>query len=148
MRHITTLLLAATLAVCLPLGGCAALSLLPTVIAAVVDGAQVIDAIADFVGKYFANHPDAATQAKIDAAIQTCRAALNTALRTAQGTDDLSNAKVDSAFDNFKAAYIQLLALVRPYGVAESGTAKLAAPQGDHLTVPTPLALTLSARGK
>lgn len=148
LRRITlVLLLAAT-----PLTGCAAFAAaLPNIVAAVIDGVQVLDVITTFVTKYFAAHSTAAeTQAKVFNAIEKAKAALNLALRTAQGSDDLSNAKVDAAFENFKAAYLELLALVRPLGVqqvARPDAALSATVSGDTLQVPEPLAFDRAKRG-
>lgn len=143
MRLILRTILLLTLAITVPTGCAAVVAALPGIIAAVVDGMQVLDAIEAFVARFFASKPDAATQAKIQAALDKCRSALNVALRVAQGTDAASNAKTDAAFDEFKRAYLELLALVRPFGVQQASGALRAevSPAGDHLTVPEPLAL-------
>lgn len=131
------------------LPGCAAFAaLLPGVIAAVLDGMQVIDAIEAFVARYFAAHPDPATQAKIDTAILKARAALNVALRSAQGAKNLDDAQIDKAFDDFKQAYLELMSLVKPYGVTQVSTGKLSAtPTKDgKLEVPEPMAFKRGAK--
>jgi hypothetical protein len=129
------------------LTACTTLStLLPHVIAAVVDGQQVVEAIAAFVAKWFLAHPDALLQAKVDAAISKCRSALNVALRTAEGSKDLTESQVGSAFDAFKQAYLELIGLVAPFGVVQSSTALRAAPSGTSLSVPTPLAFEHGAK--
>ena len=118
--------------------GCAALgSLLPGVIAAVTDGAQILDMIERFVGSYFAAHPDAEAQRKVGDAVTKCRLALNAALRTAEGTKALTDEQVGYAFDDFKKAYLELRALTGPLGVRSLG--RLAAAPGT-LEVPEPLA--------
>lgn len=127
--------------------GCAAVgAALPHIIAAVVDGVQVLDTIYAFVQQFFAKHPDADTQAKVEAALQKCRAALNVALRTAEGADGVANAQTDAAFEAFKQAYLELIALVRPLGV-NTGDRLSAASAGDTLVVPEPLALTKHLKG-
>ena len=143
MRHLFRTLLLITLAITVPTGCAAIAAALPAVIAAVVDGIQVLDAIEAFVNRFFATRPDAATQAKVSAALEKCRSALNVALRVAQGSDNATQAKTDAAFEEFKQAYLELLALVRPFGVQQASGALRAqlSAGGDSLTVPEPLAL-------
>ncbi len=116
-------------------------ALLPDVIAAVMDGAQILDAIENFVALYFVQHPDAEAQKKVGEAITKARMALNIALRTAQASDKLNDAQVEAAFVDFKAAYLELLALTKPYGVHPAGNGRLmASPTGQGLEVPEPIA--------
>jgi hypothetical protein len=123
-------------------GGCASVAAaLPHIIAAIVDGGHVIDTIASFVAKWFAAHPDPTTQKKVDEAISKARRALNVALRSAEGTDKLDQAKVDAAFEDFKQAYLELISLVRPYGVSQEGEPPKANADGAGLVVPPPLAI-------
>lgn len=138
MGFVATVLLFATISVVAP--ACATLSaVLPDVIAAVVDGGQILDTIEGFVANYFATHPDAAAEKKVSEALARARLALNVALRTAQGAKNVDDRQVDAAFENFKAAYLDLLALVKPFGVSSSPNAALKAAPG-HLDVPEPLA--------
>lgn len=147
------LMLAATfvLACSLCLTGCAAIAaVLPDVIAAVLDGMQIIDVIEQFVARYFQSHPDPVAQKKVDDAILKARTALNVALRSAQGAKNLDDAQIDKAFEDFKQAYLELMALVRPYGVTPASSpavmkATLSA-SGDTLTVPQPTAFKRGAR--
>lgn len=135
----SVLISAATVA----LSGCGAIiSALPSIIAAVVDGGQILDAIEGFVSKWFVAHPDLELQKKVDNALDRCRMALNAALRVAQGAKDADEAKVDAAFENFKSAYIELINLVRPLGVLSKGAELRATPTADgkSLEVPEPLA--------
>lgn len=117
-------------------------SALPHIIAAVVDAGQIIDTIVTFVGKWFAAHPDPEAQAKVDAAVVKVRGALNVLLRVANGVEDASNEKVDAAFEQFKQAYLELLALVRPYGVVPNASELSPKMTVEHgtLSVPTPMA--------
>lgn len=127
------------------LPGCAALTAsLPVIIAAIIDGAQVIDAIEKFVDAYFVSHPDPIAQAKVAGAVAKCRSALNIALRSAQGAKEVDEQKVDAAFNDFKAAYLELLGLCKPYGVKPAGGKLLASP--GSLEVPEPLILTRGMR--
>jgi len=140
----TLTMLPAVLVTALP--GCAAFAAsLPAIIAAIIDGAQVLDAIEKFVNAYFVTHPDPVAQAKVNEAMVKCRSALNIALRSAQGAKNVDEQKVDQAFNDFKAAYLELITLCRPYGVRPSGNAKLQA-SPTALEVPEPLIITRGMR--
>ena len=119
--------------------GCATVAAyLPTVIAAVQDGALVVDTIERFADRYFAAKPNPELQKKADQAIARTRSALDAALRTASGAQDLNDAKVDEAFAEFRRAYTDMVALLGPLGLS-TGEGLRASPGG--LTVPTPLAM-------
>ena len=141
MKPIRIILLAAALAV--PVASCAAIvSALPAVIAAVQDGMLVLDAIDSFVENVFKVRPNADFEKKVDAAIARTRLALDTALRLSQGTEKLTQAQLDAAFNEFRIAYQDLVALVAPLGVtAGVGDSLRATPGG--LQVPEPLAFRL-----
>lgn len=142
---LTILPVVLTVALIAPAAGCAAfVASLPVIIAAILDGAQIIDAIEHFVDAYFVAHPDPIAQAKVSEAVARCRSALNIALRSAQGAQEVDEQKVDAAFNDFKAAYIALLGLCKPYGVQPAG-GKLAASPG-KLEVPEPLILVRGLR--
>ena len=128
------------------ISGCATVAaVLPDVISAVTDGAQILDAIESFMRLVFVAHPDPDTEAKVAAALAKARTALNVALRTAQGAKDVTDERVDQAFEEFKQAYLELLALCRPYGVtpAKLPHARMAT-SGQTLQVPEPLAFRLT----
>jgi len=123
--------------------GCATVAAnLPAVLAAINDGTLVLETIADFVKNYFALNPNKDLEAKIDAAITKARMALDTALRIANGAQNIDQAKIDEAFSDFKAAYADLIALIGPLGMKVQGTMLTASSTGG-LIVPEPLALTL-----
>jgi hypothetical protein len=129
--------------------GCATVaSSLPAVIAAVTDGVMVLDSIADFASRYFDNKSatDPKMAAKVEAAINRARAALNFALRACQGAEKLSQEQVDEAFAEFRRAYADLLALIEPLGVraAAPGAGLRATAVG--LAVPEPLALAIRVK--
>ena len=115
---------------------------LPTVIAAVTDGALVVDTIDRFVDRYFETRPNPDLQKKIDVATARVRSALDAALRIASGAQHLNQAKVDEAFAEFRLAYQDLLALVGPLGVTTSNAGQLRATPGG-LMVPEPMAMRL-----
>lgn len=127
----------------LPTTGCAAImSLLPHVIAVVVEAGQILDQIEAFVKRYFMNHPDQAKEIAVAKAVAKARSALNFVMRTTEGADKLDQAKVDAAFEDFKKAYLELMALCRPFGVyPESAPLMTSNADGAVLVVPEPLAL-------
>jgi hypothetical protein len=123
--------------------GCgAALSLLPKVIGGVTEAMLIVDSIESFVDDFFASNPDPQKEAIAQRSIDTARAALTTALRTAHGAENLSKAEADAAFDDFAVAYVELVRTLQGLGVrlkvGEPG--KMAAEPG-VLVVPEPLAI-------
>lgn len=116
---------------------------LPTIVAAVTDGLMVVDSIKQFVDTYFKVQPNIALEGKVEIAITRVRQALHVALRATKGTEKLTQEQVDAAFAEFRAAYAELLVLVGPLGVTTGDT--LRATPG-ALSVPEPMALTLTAR--
>lgn len=130
-----------SLAILLGAGGCAAvMSFLPTVIAAVSDATMILDQIQTFVTNYYRDHPDATKEKQAMLALAKARSALIGAQRAAQGAEKLDQKKIDEAFQDFKVAYQEVLAIVGPLGVT-SGDGLHATEHG--LTVPTPEALNL-----
>lgn len=126
--------------------GCAAiLGALPMIVAAVTDAMMVLDAIEDFVTKYFAANPDAEKQEAVAKSLAKTRSALNVALRTCSGTEDLSQGQVDAAFQDFRAAYVELSTLLGRYGLASQGDRLMATP-GQPLVIPTPMAMTFKVK--
>ena len=138
------------------LGACAPLlSALPAVIAAVTDGIQIIDMIEAHAGLALDQvKADDPTRKKVHEAITVAKAALNAALRAAQGAEQagaLNQESAEAAFANFKAAYLSLLEVVAPFGVSEAGDTLSARAEssGTTLRVPRPEAFRLQvARAK
>lgn len=139
---------ALVLALALSISGCATVAAtLPTVIAAVTDGVMILDAVQRFVDAYFASHPtNPETKSAVQSAIDKARSSLNVALRTAQGAEKLDQAKVDEAFASFKAAYVELLAVVGPLGVLSGDANSKMTARPNTLVVPEPTALTLKVK--
>lgn len=125
--------------------GCATVvSKLPVVIGAVTDAMMILDSIEMFIEAYFGRHPevDEGIQKKTRQAMSRTRSALHVALRIAQGSQNLNQAKIDAAFADFKVAYAELLALIAPFGVSSSSDLRMSV-TSDSLRVPEPMALTL-----
>lgn len=132
--------LAAMLALPVAATSCAAvISALPTVIAYAQDAAFILDQVAKFVDAYFVVHPNAALQKQASVAEARARSALDLALRTATGAQDLDQAKADAAFADFRLAWQDYIVLVGPMGV-KAGAPRLAATPAGGLLVPDPLA--------
>lgn len=125
-----------------PAIGCSAIfSNLPTVLAYVQDAQLVISTIESFANAFFAARPNADLQKKVGEAIAKAKTALDLAVRAAQGADGLKSADVTAAFKDFQLAYQDLVSLLGPMGVHQSGGALKLVPGG--LEVPEPLALRI-----
>lgn len=124
---------------------CAAvLPMLPKVIHAVSDGIMILDQVEHFIGTYFALHPDKERQAKVGQMLARARAALIAANRAAQGADDLSQQKVDKAFDEFKDAYRELYVMLSGFGLLKPADSDKASVSEDgKLELPDPLVFSL-----
>jgi len=119
---------------------------LPTVISVISEAAVVLDSIEAAGNDHFARNPDEATAKKFRKGISKARSSLALASRLSKGTDAAAKQDIDAAFDEFKKAYSDVLALLGPLGVVapSSGDGTMAAPDGDGpLMVPPPEAFTL-----
>lgn len=143
MKKLASLILLLPLALS-PVGCATVATNLPIVIAAVMDASLILESLTSFIDAYFRVRPDADLEKKVRDAMTKTRAALNTALRLAQGAEKLNQAQIDAAFADFKAAYAELLVILAPLGVTAKGAELKAVPGG--LIVPEPLALTIRAR--
>lgn len=142
-------------------GSCATVaSTLPKVMSVVSDAALIVEQIDSFSAAVFKAVPNADLEKKVEQAINIARKALATANRTASGAENLSQSQLAAAFDDFRIAYQNLLALVGPLGVTtgsgaggalgasgcgsgSAGDGGLCAIAGERLQVPEPLALSL-----
>lgn len=141
--------IALSVALVVATGSCAAVvSTLPKVISIVSDAALIVDQIDSFASAIFKVKPDADLEKKVSEAIILARKALAFANRTAAGAENLSQAQLVAAFDDFRIAYQDLLALVGPLGVTTGGGAGASGSDAGtlgvaRLQVPEPLALRL-----
>lgn len=117
------------------------LAALPKVVAAVADAAQILDVIDAAAGSFFER--DAAARLVYERAMMKARLALSAAAHAAGGAERLSQEDVDRAFADFRAAYVELLRLVGPLGIAAPASAGSYAAGGSAVLVPEPLALRL-----
>ena len=114
-----SLLLASTL-VLLPAGttGCPSLiSALPAVTSAIVEAANVVQIISEWVGAWFRAHPDPDAEKNVQAVLAKVRSAMNVVLRLAEAKTSADDGEVTRAFDALEAAYRDLLELTQPMGV-------------------------------
>jgi hypothetical protein len=118
---------------------------LPSIVSAVTDAILVLDQVESFVGAYFAANPNPEQQKKVATAIGKCRNALTVAQRATKGVDKLGQEEVDAAFAEFRAAWVELSALITGIPgirVQRAGEPTLSAAPG-QLVVPEPEALRL-----
>ena len=140
-------LLLALLAPLMATPGCASLKpvvdYLPHAVAYAQDAEFILTGIETFEKGYFAVKPNPTLQSKVETGLTAARAALDAGIRVCDGTTELTQAQVDLAFADFKAAYTDLLSLLGPLGVQRGGTvgAKMGAPSGGTYMVPDPLIL-------
>lgn len=111
----------------------------------VIDDAQAILNIIDSAAKiWFDLHPDAAdAKAKYVKAMGRCRVALDGAIRVVRGSKSLDEGQVDQAFAEFRAAYVDLTALLAASGI-KAADGKLGAGP-DVVAVPEPLVMKYRA---
>ncbi len=122
--------------------GCS--SLLPAVIdvmRGVSDATQILGAIEAAERVWFASHPAADVQAKIDQAIAATHLALATAMRATQGVKDLTDDQWDAAFLDFRQAYAGLQVLLKEAGILHDGGKIAVARGGIEVVIPQPIAM-------
>jgi len=116
------------------------------VIAAVTEAQAILDAIDAAASRYFVASPNSEAHKRYARAMARARLSLSAAMRTAQGAEKLDQQKVDEAFQEFRKAYQDLLAVVGPLGIAaptKDGAVSLAVAEDGALLVPEPMALKL-----
>lgn len=122
----------------------AALPVLVDVIAIVTDAQQILSLIELAAQKYFAAKPNAVLQEKYEKALVKAKLSLDAALRAARGAQELDQKQASAAFEDFRAAYQDLLEVLKEAGVVGVDGALRAAPGGPpQATIPTPMALTM-----
>jgi hypothetical protein len=123
--------------------GCATLvGDLPSIIATINDGSLILSTIESFLQAYFLQNPNPTKQAACEKLIVKAKTALDAAQRAASGVDKINQAEVDTAFQDFKSAYLDLTSLMSSYGIGISvGGSTVKATSGTTIIVPTPLAV-------
>lgn len=120
--------------------GCATLRKdLPTILTYVQDGALILSTIQSYTNLFFATHPNAVLETKVDAKILEVQTALSVALHASQGATDLTEAQYTAAFAPFMNAYNDLLSLTKQLGIEASSDVSAPKATLDGLVVPTPL---------
>lgn len=130
--------------------GCGALQKvvdsLPTVIQYVQDAAIVLDSIDRAVLPILALKNDDQITRKYANAMDAARQSLQVALRSAEAGQQLSQEDLDSAFSNFRQAYVQLLDLLNKASLMNTSGTLAAAPGMANLTIETPLAVSRTGK--
>lgn len=138
--------LALFLILCTATAGCA--GLLPGIILAAQDAQMILQNIQNFSDNYFLLHPNTAEQNKINNAITAAGTALDGAIRTVSGIDNITQAQADAAFANFEAAYNDLLTVVKDIGVLSADVQATTKTTSGGLNVPTPLIMLNKAKAQ
>lgn len=93
--------------------GCAAVAKVVTAVAAeVAKTSTALDTIEAFVRAFFASSPDPDREELVLGAIERARSALLAAEHAASGTENLTQDRIDAAFEDFRRAWIELEQLV------------------------------------
>lgn len=79
-----------------------------------------------WIDSYFATHPNASLQAKVDAGFQKASDALTILEQAYTAAKDITDANLQGAIAAFQAAYQALLDLIAPIGIHPPGTMSLA----------------------
>jgi hypothetical protein len=115
--------------------GCAAaIASLPVIIADAQDAALVLNTIAEIVN---ALNLDPATATKVHQAIALALTADDAVTKLAQGGQDVNQAQLDAAFQNFEGAFTDVMTLVAPLGIT-TGNVPKATRTASGWVVPTP----------
>lgn len=109
----------------------------------VQDASLILDTIGTAERAFFVLHPDAAVQADIEKAIGECKLGINAALETLKGLQSATAADIGQAFLQFRAAYDDLLALLREAGVPGFGAPARAGALTAEKPMPRPRVLGL-----
>jgi hypothetical protein len=108
----------------------------------IADANNVISAIETAAKVFFLASPSVPLEIKVNKAIETAKLGVTIAIRSLAGAKEVTQAQLDGAFADFRAAYADLIELVTALGIAHelptSGPAIGAAP---GVGVPRPLAL-------
>jgi len=98
-----------------------------------------------FADDYFLAHPDAATQAKVDAGFVRTQQVLAVVVDAIKAAKDVTDLAVTQAMADLQKAYEDLLALTKPLGVVPSAAKHFGAERtGVMLVVPAVLSLGAS----
>lgn len=130
----------------LGLGGtsCAALNpVLASVAIVAGQGSELLALIEMAERAFFAEHPDAKTQAAIEQGIHDCHLGIASAQELAYGTRDLNEGDADAAFKQFRDAYGSLYALLVKVGLTNSDGRMKATIGTPAFSIPKPLAFAV-----
>lgn len=120
---------------------------LPTIVQYVQDADMILDAIDRAALPVLAIKGDPALNSQYAESMDVARRTLQVALRSAQGGQELSKQEVDAAFASFREAYVNLTSLLQQSGLMNGAGTFAAASGMRNLTVPEPLAVTMTGPG-
>jgi hypothetical protein len=145
-RRRTVPLLVAILLLGLSAPACAVLPMLPKIVAVVTDAIATMQVIDSAVERWMDAHPnlDPKVRARYRAAYERCVTALNAANHALAGVEKIDQQDIDTAFAEFRAAYIALRDLLVVEGIAradDTGSLTVSA-ASDLISLPTPEAMT------
>jgi hypothetical protein len=118
------------------------LPLIPQIVSIVTDAMNVLDIVDTAVNQYLRTHPNTPPEfaQKYAVLYAKTRTALNAATNSLKGVSDLDQKQYDSAFAEFKTAYLELTALLEKQGVTTGGYLTASLDSGP-VRIPEPEAL-------
>lgn len=127
--------------------GCAAfgavIGALPTIIQIVQDAQIILDQIDISAKPFFERAENKELLREYNAKMLAAKRSLQVALRASEGGKELSDEQIDEAFEDFKIAYKELLALLRDNKLmSEEGTMRVSPDSPAVINVEVPLALS------
>ena len=143
MRYISAIVMVMALL----LAGCQgfwskALPVITDIIVKVMDAEQQLDAIEQGVNAYLKAHPSPAAEQALREGISATRSALRTALAAAEGARATGEGDPQLAFEQYRQAYQQLVALLTQLGILDANGMLLVGPGSGRVLDP-PLAMSV-----
>ena len=121
----------------------AVIGALPTIIQIVQDAEIILDQIDIAAKPFFERAENKDLLREYNTRMFTAKRALQVALRASEGGKELSDDEIDAAFDDFKVAYKELLALLRDNKLmSDDGKLRVSPTSEEQIHVEIPLALS------
>jgi len=112
---------------------------LSTATAVAQDASTILSLLQTASDAWFAGRPNPTLEEKVRKGISDAKLGLLTAIRTANGATELDAGDADNAFADFRAAYANLVSLLKSIGiVGVDGMVGIST--GEKVSVPSPLA--------
>jgi hypothetical protein len=133
------------------LPGCISLQKVPDVVHDVAseilrdaqEAQQIVEVLHALTTSYFLLHADPAMQANVEHAFAVVALALDAAVRASAGAKATTDKEYDLAFANFRAAYLDLVAMLKSLGIVTPDSDKMGAMKSSRgrLALPEPRAV-------